>query len=53
MPAEIKKKKSNKAHSENDIYTALLGLTVLVLAATAVMVCLRSLELYDTIFKLN
>ena len=40
-------KKIGKGKSENDIYTALLGLTVLVLGATAVLVCLRGLELFD------
>ena len=43
-----KKKKKNSI--ENDIYTALLGLTVLVMTATAIMVCLRSLDLYEAIF---
>ena len=55
MPAEkpTKKAKKSKAKSDNDVYTALLGLTMLVLGATAVAVCLRSLELFDSIFTLT
>jgi hypothetical protein len=53
MPAENKKTKKSKAKSDNDVYTAMLGLTVLVLGTTAVTVCLRSLELFDSIFTLT
>ena len=48
MAVNATKKKSSHT-TDNDIYTALLGLTVLVLAATATFVCLRSLELYETL----
>ena len=53
MPAENKKTKKSKVQSDNDVYTAMLGLTMLVLGATAVVVCLRSLELFDSIFTLT
>jgi len=43
-------KKQKNLQDQNDIYTALLGLTVLILTATAVLVCVRSMELYDSIF---
>lgn len=51
MVADKEKKKRKIITSENDIYTALLGLAALVLSATVVLACLRSMELYDTIFK--
>jgi len=53
MPAETKKTKKSKVKSDNDVYTAMLGLTMLVLGATTVVVCLRSLELFDSIFTLT
>ena len=54
MAAEAAKKKNKKngksQTTENDIFTALLGLTVLVLAATVVVVCMRSMKLFESIF---
>ncbi|MBN1764759.1 MAG: hypothetical protein JW860_05835 [Sedimentisphaerales bacterium] len=51
MAAESIKKKS-KHKIENDIYTALLGLTAFVMLATAIYVCLRGMDLFDTFFKI-
>ena len=51
MAAESTKKKTQHK-IENDIYTALLGLTALVMLATAIYVCLRGMELFDTFFKI-
>jgi len=55
MPPETTKKvkSTTKGVNDNDIYTALLGLTFLVMAATAVTVCLRALDLFGSIFKLT
>ena len=50
--AKVEKAKGRAAKNENDVFTALLGLSVLVLASTVAFVCLRTFELYDTIFKL-
>ena len=44
------KKKRLKQSFDNDIYTALLGLTMLTLIATTVFACMRSMELYEKIF---
>jgi len=52
--AKAPKEVTNKQHKhkyDNDIYTALLGLAMLTLAATAVFACLRSVELYEKIFS--
>ncbi len=53
MPAETKKTKKSKVKIDNDVYTALLGLAMLVLGATAVAACLRGMELFDSIFTLT
>ena len=53
MPPETKKTKKSKVKNDNDVYTAMLGLTMLVLGATTVVVCLRSMELFDSIFTLT
>jgi len=52
--AKALKEAKNKQHKhtyDNDIYTALLGLTMLTLAATTVFACMRSMELYEKIFS--
>lgn len=44
-------KKKNKARSyENDIYTALMGLSLLVVIATIIYTCIRSNDLFGSIF---
>ncbi len=54
MAAEAAKKKNKKNGKsqamENDIFTALLGVTVLVLGATVIVVCMRSMALFESIF---
>ena len=47
--AESKAGKSRVRAPENDVYTALLGLAVLVLAATIALVCYRSYDLFGSI----
>ncbi len=43
----------SKAHeAPSDVYTALLGLAMLALAATTVIVVLRGIEYFDTVFKI-
>ena len=49
--AKPEKAKKRAFKSENDIYTALLGLATLVLAATAVFACMRSMEIYGQIIN--
>ncbi len=48
--SSMKKKNRGAKSYENDIYTALMGLTLLSLIATVVYVCIRSNELFGTIF---
>ena len=42
-----------KNSSENDIYTALLGLAVAVLAATTGFVCYQAWQMYGTVFGMT
>jgi|GEM_PF-1132728 len=49
---EKPKKTRSRVNYSSDIYTTLLGLTVLILAATTLLVCLRSHEMYGQIFKI-
>ncbi|MBN1845805.1 MAG: hypothetical protein JW810_08990 [Sedimentisphaerales bacterium] len=37
----------------SDIYTAVLGLAMLVLAVTTVVVCVYGLDLYDTFWEIT
>ena len=39
-----------KMQPQNNVYTALLGLTTLVLAVSVAYVCWRSMDMFDTIF---
>ena len=49
--SDTTKKKQRSGKTGSDIYTAMLGLAVLVLAATATYVCMRSQEFYGQIFE--
>lgn len=52
-PAAESTNKGFKVISEHNIYTALLGLTGLILAATAVMVGIYGLQMYGEIFTVS
>lgn len=51
MSPSAQQTKSKTQQSPSDVYTALLGLAMLALGATIVVVVLRSLDYFDTIFK--
>ena len=48
--AEIKGGKKALGGEFADIYTALLGLAVLAVAATTLVVCLKGMEMFGTFF---
>ncbi|MBN2064966.1 MAG: hypothetical protein JW745_09200 [Sedimentisphaerales bacterium] len=50
--AEIAKKKpqGSAVGADNDIYTALLGLSFLAMAGTSVWVCIKSMAYFGQIF---
>ncbi len=45
-----KAKTSRTPGFESDVYTALLGLTFLIMAATTVWACLQKINLYEKLF---
>ena len=54
MPAVSEGKSSKrKGGGISDIYTALLGLATLVMAATIALTCVYGYQLYGTIFKVS
>ncbi len=48
---EVTTTKRKKYSFPSDIYTALLGLSALVLTGTIILVCLKGLSIFGEIFK--
>ena len=52
-PAMQVKSGKNIGGAPADVYTALLGLAALALAATTALVCVYSYQMYETIFRVT
>jgi len=53
VKADIKGGKKAIGGEFADIYTALLGLAFLTIAATTVVVCLKGMEMFETFYKVT